>query len=117
MVTLRSGNTAPGTHPDQTGRRSSSSPGVTSRHQLLDRRVPPVIEKGRSNSSMFRDGSRKRPILIAVVLAAAIQITAAQQGGTKYKDTSLSPDERAADLVGQMTLEEKAAQMQNAAPA
>lgn len=35
----------------------------------------------------------------------------------KFRDPSLSPDERAADVVSQMTLEEKAAQMQNSAPA
>ncbi|HSU69171.1 MAG TPA: glycoside hydrolase family 3 N-terminal domain-containing protein, partial [Tepidisphaeraceae bacterium] len=44
-------------------------------------------------------------------------VSASSAPSTKYKDTSLSPEERAADLVSQMTLEEKAAQMQNAAPA
>ncbi|MFL6416500.1 MAG: glycoside hydrolase family 3 C-terminal domain-containing protein, partial [Bryobacteraceae bacterium] len=41
----------------------------------------------------------------------------AQQPSQKYKDPALSPEERAADLVAQMTLDEKAAQMQNSAPA
>ena len=34
-----------------------------------------------------------------------------------YKNASLSPEERAADLVGRLTLEEKVALMQNASPA
>lgn len=34
-----------------------------------------------------------------------------------YKDASLSPEERAADLVSRLTLEEKVALMQNASPA
>lgn len=34
-----------------------------------------------------------------------------------YKDSSLSPEERAADLVSRLTLEEKVALMQNASPA
>lgn len=34
-----------------------------------------------------------------------------------YKDITLSPEERAADLVGRLTLEEKVALMQNASPA
>ncbi len=34
-----------------------------------------------------------------------------------YRDASLTPAERARDLVGRMTLEEKVSQMQNAAPA
>ena len=50
-------------------------------------------------------------------LFAAMTVTAGQQPSTNYKDASLSPEERAADLVSQMTLEEKAAQMQNSAPA
>src|SRR3954463_14662698 len=59
----------------------------------------------------------KSPIFMAALLSAAVQIVTAQQPSTKYKDVSLSPEERAADLVSQMTLEEKAAQMQNSAPA
>ncbi len=41
----------------------------------------------------------------------------AQSGPPVYQDTQRSFEERAADLVSRMTLEEKAAQMQNAAPA
>src|SRR4051794_28938680 len=67
---------------------------------------------------MFRTNPRERfLLLVLLLLSAAVQIVTAQQPSTKYKDTSLSPEERAADLVAQMTLEEKTAQMQNAAPA
>jgi len=38
---------------------------------------------------------------------------AAQSGRQRYQDTSLSPEVRAADLVGRMTVEEKASQMVN----
>lgn len=38
-------------------------------------------------------------------------------GQAKYRNTSLTPEDRAADLVSQMTLEEKVEQMMNAAPA
>lgn len=36
---------------------------------------------------------------------------------TSYKNPALSPEERANDLVGRLTLEEKAALMQNTSPA
>ncbi|MBV9036257.1 MAG: glycoside hydrolase family 3 C-terminal domain-containing protein [Acidobacteriaceae bacterium] len=39
------------------------------------------------------------------------------QNKPKYQDFAASPEERAADLVSQMTLEEKVEQMQNTAPA
>ncbi|MFL6450099.1 MAG: glycoside hydrolase family 3 C-terminal domain-containing protein [Bryobacteraceae bacterium] len=58
-----------------------------------------------------------RRTLLAVVLLAGVQTARPQQVSTRFKDTSLSPEERARDLVAQMTLEEKAVQMQNAAPA
>ena len=40
-------------------------------------------------------------------------VAKAQQGGAGYMDTSLSPEVRARDLVGKMTLEEKASQLVN----
>ncbi len=40
-----------------------------------------------------------------------------QDGKLKYQDVAASPEERAADLVSRMSLEEKVGQMQNAAPA
>jgi len=48
---------------------------------------------------------------------AADSATKADQARPLYLDTARSFEERAADLVSRMTLEEKAAQMQNSAPA
>ncbi|WP_051881988.1 glycoside hydrolase family 3 C-terminal domain-containing protein [Parvularcula oceani] len=58
------------------------------------------------------------------LLCGGMQPAAAQDEGAEaaserpaYLDTSLSPEERARDLVSRMTLEEKAAQMYDKAPA
>jgi len=53
------------------------------------------------------------PLLILLVFHAAT----AKDLPTKYLDEHLSPEERAADLVSRLTLDEKVRQMQNAAPA
>ena len=46
--------------------------------------------------------------------ALSVQISSAQSAATPaYLDTSLTPEQRAADLVHRMTLAEKATQMQN----
>lgn len=63
-----------------------------------------------------------RGALLAVLTATSwhapgVQAAEAQKALPIYRDTQRSFDERAADLVSRMTLEEKAAQMQNAAPA
>ena len=50
-------------------------------------------------------------------LGAAAQRAAAQDANPPYLNTNLTPEERAKDLVRRMTLEEKAAQMVNTAPA
>ncbi|HEY1139174.1 MAG TPA: glycoside hydrolase family 3 N-terminal domain-containing protein, partial [Lysobacter sp.] len=47
----------------------------------------------------------------------AVHAADAKPGDRPWLDTSRSFEERAADLVSRMTLDEKAAQMQNAAPA
>lgn len=73
-------------------------------------------------------GARLRPLLrgwsyrtlgaAALLALACVQATAAGPAATPdYLDTRLSFQARAADLVSQMTLAEKVAQMQNAAPA
>jgi beta-glucosidase len=54
---------------------------------------------------------------VACALAALLSGTAHAQQAQPYMDTSLSPQQRAADLVSHMTLEEKAAQMVNGAAA
>jgi beta-glucosidase len=76
-----------------------------------------------------------RPALTTLALAAAVLAAqaqaqaqtqaqtqapakaACQDGACPYLDTKLTPEQRAADLVARMTLEEKAAQLGNAAPA
>lgn len=52
-------------------------------------------------------------------VAAALPVLPARCEGAPcaYRDTSLAPEARAKDLVSRMTLEEKAAQMQEGAPA
>ncbi len=62
---------------------------------------------------------RRGPTFRTLVLCAAMAAASAGHAAeTKpWLDTSASFETRAAALVGQMTLEEKAAQMQNAAPA
>lgn len=80
--------------------------------------------------SMMFDGVRSLPSkrlagsLAAVALLASMALPAYAAEARKpeaaapvYLDTALSFEERAADLVSRMTLEEKAAQMQNDAPA
>ena len=56
---------------------------------------------------------------MALVCLALFGVAAAQDGQKKpaYLDTSLSPEQRAADLVKQMNLEEKASQLVNQARA
>ncbi|MBB4659651.1 glycoside hydrolase family 3 protein [Parvularcula dongshanensis] len=54
---------------------------------------------------------------LAFAQDAAPQEASADQDRAPYMDASLSPQERAADLVSRMTLEEKAAQMYDKAPA
>ncbi|MBS7458566.1 glycoside hydrolase family 3 protein [Coralloluteibacterium stylophorae] len=58
-------------------------------------------------------------VLLLGALSAQAQEREAEPASAQpaYRDTSLGFEERAADLVSRMTLEEKAAQMQNDAPA
>jgi beta-glucosidase len=55
-----------------------------------------------------------RSTIALLLLLAAADLAPAQE---KYKDISATAEERAADLVARMTLEEKVSQMQNSAPA
>ena len=56
-------------------------------------------------------------LLTATLLMTNVLSTYGYGGQAKYRDFTASPEERAADLVSQMTLEEKVGQMQNTAPA
>src|ERR1700677_106249 len=59
-----------------------------------------------------------RAFLLVLLLAFQLPMAAtAQTHLLPYQDSSLSPEQRAADLVSRMTLEEKAAQSINTAPA
>lgn len=58
-----------------------------------------------------------RSLAQGVLLVLGCATGAAQAATPPYLDTQRSFEARAADLVSRMTLEEKAAQMQNAAPA
>lgn len=58
-----------------------------------------------------------RTLLFAIMLVALSATSSGQLPGAPYLDPALSPEQRAADLVSRMTLEEKVLQMQNSAPA
>lgn len=59
-----------------------------------------------------------RAFSFALLLSSALPITAAAQGAASlYTDSTQTPEARAHDLVSRMTLEEKAAQSLNTAPA
>lgn len=58
----------------------------------------------------------KQSRLIVALLALSV-LPSFGQSTAPYQDTKLSPEQRAADLVSRMTLEEKVLQMQNSAPA
>jgi beta-glucosidase len=55
-----------------------------------------------------------KPLLLFYLL---VSLSYGYQDRPKYQDPKATPEERAADLVSKMTLEEKAGQMQNSAPA
>ena len=62
----------------------------------------------------------RRYLAAALCALAAFGTTATAQDGSRiqpYRDTSLTPEARAANLVSRMTLEEKVPQLLNDAPA
>ncbi len=73
----------------------------------------------------FRDGVVSRgpgsgvvaALLVGVAVAGGAAAASAQEPAPPYRDTSLSFEARAADLVGRMTLEEKVSQMVDVAAA
>ncbi|MES1200920.1 MAG: glycoside hydrolase family 3 C-terminal domain-containing protein [Pseudomonadota bacterium] len=70
-----------------------------------------------SPAQSARSFSVKAAALLALVLCGDAYAQSAQQQPPAYRDTSLTPEARAADLVSRMTLEEKAQQLLNDAPA
>src|SRR4051812_33432106 len=56
-------------------------------------------------------------LFAAVLLMANAASSYGYQNKPKYQDFTASPEDRAVDLISQMTLEEKVGQMQNTAPA
>jgi beta-glucosidase len=60
---------------------------------------------------------RPNPFVIPLLLLIGSASFGQQLGNAPYLDPNLSPERRAADIVSRMTLEEKALQMQSAAPA
>ena len=61
--------------------------------------------------------SGKNARRIGALLSATLLATIASAAGPAYQDLALGFEQRAADLVSRMTLEEKVAQLQNDAPA
>src|ERR1039458_10630766 len=60
---------------------------------------------------------RRHPIAIASLLLIGSASFGQAPGAAPYQDPNLPPQQRAADLVSRMTLEEKVLQMQNVGPA
>src|SRR5579875_926113 len=58
-----------------------------------------------------------RYLALVLLVLATVRLAKTQSAKTKFEDFNASPDERAADLVSRMTLEEKVSQMQNVAVA
>src|SRR5882762_1372142 len=68
-------------------------------------------------SATPRGFSPKLAGLISAILFSLPPLSAQTANAPPFRDSNLAPDARAADLVGRLTLEEKALQMQNSAPA
>lgn len=69
-----------------------------------------MIQSPKSAGRIFASAS------VSLILALSVSAVA-ETAPSKLRDTTLSPEDRAADLVSKMTLEEKAAQLGHTAPA
>ena len=58
---------------------------------------------------------RKLDGLVSAMVFSLPALSAQTANAPPFRDSNLAPDARAVDLVGRLTLEEKALQMQNAA--
>jgi beta-glucosidase len=71
-----------------------------------------------THSGFFGDTSMRSAIRTIVSFFASTSLAATMLAQTlPYQNSALSPEQRAADLVSRMTLEEKALQSINTAPA
>ena len=67
--------------------------------------------------ALFKNGFWRRRIALLLPCLVVTVLVGPACGASPYQDPELPPQQRAADLVGRMTLEEKVLQMQSTAPA
>lgn len=92
----------------------ASSRAIT--NQILRQEKPMGVGgRGAGGAGMLFGGDRMNTLKLAAAMMAASAVYG--QGGEIYLNPDAPLDARVADLVSRMTLEEKIAQMQNAAPA
>ncbi len=83
--------------------------------------LKPLANRAYPGDTLIKHMSRlsRRSLVCRLILALAVTTLLHAQAPTPplYQNPDLPPEQRAADLVSHMTLEEKAGQMQNTAPA
>ncbi len=84
---------------------------------MMDRSRHAGVDAGRIVRASWTASRPLRLIANACLAMAALLLATGAEQRPAWRDTSLSFEVRAADLVRRMTLEEKIGQMQNAAPA
>lgn len=91
--------------------------GPESHECVIARRRRTTIEKREGIGRIMRKTRIQFPISIIFVTLTAVNLYSQEVAKPVYMNPSLPADERAAELVKQMTLEEKVLQMQSTAPA